>query len=150
MEGESADARRKRLRTMAAGGASKLKFRNYRPQDTDLKNKAIAPALPKPILDEAKTQPATDKKEAGSAQSKQATAVIQKELKEHVAEQGGEEVLNIAPRKPNWDLKRDVAKKMEKLNKRTQLSIVDLIKERIEREAAEEDDEDDEDDEEGR
>jgi len=46
-------------------------------------------------------------------------------------------MLNIAPRKPNWDLKRDVAKKMEKLNRRTQLAIVELLKERIEREAAE-------------
>jgi hypothetical protein len=27
-------------------------------------------------------------------------------------EHGGAEMLNIAPRKPNWDLKRDVAKKV--------------------------------------
>ena len=53
------------------------------------------------------------------------------------SEHGGSELLNIAPRKPNWDLKRDVAKKMEKLNRRTQLAIVELIRERIAAEAQE-------------
>jgi len=63
---------------------------------------------------------------------------IQRELRTHIADNGGAELLNIAPRKPNWDLKRDVAKKMEKLQRRTQLAIVDMIKDRIANEAAEE------------
>jgi len=29
-------------------------------------------------------------------------------------------VIATAPKKPNWDLKRDIAKKLEKLDKRTQ------------------------------
>ena len=36
--------------------------------------------------------------------------------------------LNIAPRRPNFDLKRDVARKMQRLNVRTQLAIADLIR----------------------
>lgn len=40
--------------------------------------------------------------------------------------------LSLAPRKPNWDLKRDVAKKLDKLDKKTQLAILDLIKEKQE------------------
>ena len=58
-------------------------------------------------------------------------------------------MLNIAPKKPNWDLKRDIAKKMEKLNRRTQVAIVGLIKERIEKQAEEESDSDEDDDESG-
>ena len=42
-----------------------------------------------------------------------------------------EEELNIAPKKANWDLKRDVEKKLEKLNRRTQRAIVDIIRERM-------------------
>ena len=45
------------------------------------------------------------------------------------------DLLNIAPRKPNWDLKRDLSAKMEKLNKRTKYAIVELIKQRIEAES---------------
>lgn len=38
---------------------------------------------------------------------------------------------NLAPRKPDWDLKRDVAKKLERLEKRTQRAIAELIRERL-------------------
>ena len=36
--------------------------------------------------------------------------------------------MNLAPRKPDWDLKRDVAKKLEKLERRTQRAIAALIR----------------------
>uniref|UniRef100_A0ACB8FVZ7 Coiled-coil domain-containing protein 12 n=1 Tax=Sphaerodactylus townsendi TaxID=933632 RepID=A0ACB8FVZ7_9SAUR len=39
------------------------------------------------------------------------------------------DLANLAPRKPDWDLKRDVAKKLEKLEKRTQRAIAELISE---------------------
>jgi hypothetical protein len=39
--------------------------------------------------------------------------------------------LDIAPKKPNWDLKRDIAKKLEKLERRTQAAIVKLIKQKL-------------------
>lgn len=42
-----------------------------------------------------------------------------------------EEELNIAPKKANWDLKRDVEKKLEKLSRRTQRAIVEIIRERM-------------------
>ena len=36
--------------------------------------------------------------------------------------------LNIQPRKANWDLKRDVGKKLEKLKKRTERAILELVR----------------------
>lgn len=42
-----------------------------------------------------------------------------------------QDLLNLAPRKPDWDLKRDVAKKLAKLEKRTQRAIAVLIRERL-------------------
>jgi len=39
-----------------------------------------------------------------------------------------QDLLNLAPRKPDWDLKRDVAKKLEKLERRTQRAIAELIR----------------------
>lgn len=41
------------------------------------------------------------------------------------------DISNLAPRKPDWDLKRDVAKKLEKLERRTQKAIAELIRERL-------------------
>ncbi|KAI4256395.1 MAG: hypothetical protein L6R42_006251, partial [Xanthoria sp. 1 TBL-2021] len=38
----------------------------------------------------------------------------------------------LQPKKPNWDLKRDVARKMEVLNRRTDNAIARLVRERIE------------------
>ena len=36
-------------------------------------------------------------------------------------------LVNVAPKKPNWDLRRDVAKKLEKLERRTQRAIIELL-----------------------
>lgn len=40
---------------------------------------------------------------------------------------------NVMPKKANWDLRRDVEKKMEKLEKRTQRAMVELMREEEER-----------------
>jgi coiled-coil domain-containing protein 12 len=39
--------------------------------------------------------------------------------------------LDVAPKKPNWDLKRDITKKLEKLERRTQQAIVEMIREQV-------------------
>jgi len=36
--------------------------------------------------------------------------------------------VKLAPRKPDWDLKRDISKKLEKLERRTQRTIAELIR----------------------
>lgn len=41
------------------------------------------------------------------------------------------DISNLAPRKIDWDLKRDIAKKLEKLERRTQRAIVELIRDRL-------------------
>jgi coiled-coil domain-containing protein 12 len=45
-----------------------------------------------------------------------------------------QDITNLAPRKPDWDLKRDVAKKLERLERRTQKAIAELIRERLKKE----------------
>jgi len=42
------------------------------------------------------------------------------------------DLFKLQPKKPNWDLKRDLAKKMEILNVRTDNAIARLVRERIE------------------
>ena len=45
----------------------------------------------------------------------------------------GIDLFKLQPRKPNWDLKRDLAEKMKILDVRTQNAIAKLVRERIER-----------------
>ena len=36
--------------------------------------------------------------------------------------------MSIAPKKANWDLRRDISKKLEKLERRTQRALIDLMR----------------------
>ena len=85
-------------------------FRSYKPADESLKELE---------LPEAETQEITDK--------------VKEELEnEKVGHQMESlDFQNLAPRKPDWDLKRDIAGKLEKLEKRTQKAIAELIRDRL-------------------
>jgi coiled-coil domain-containing protein 12 len=41
------------------------------------------------------------------------------------------DVLSIAVKKPNWDLKRDLEPKLEKLAKRTRRALVEMLNEKL-------------------
>ncbi|XP_057375144.1 coiled-coil domain-containing protein 12-like [Daphnia carinata] len=85
-------------------------FRSYRPLDEELKKSSVPLAEPEEV-DQHIT------KELGKA----ADPPVLEEI----------DLVNLAPRKPDWDLKRDVAKKLAKLEKRTQRAIAVLIRERL-------------------
>ncbi|KAM6376006.1 coiled-coil domain-containing protein 12 [Alca torda] len=87
-----------------------LKLRNYDPEDEELKKRKVPQAKPASVEDKVKDQLEAAKPEP---------------IIEEV------DLANLAPRKPDWDLKRDVAKKLEKLEKRTQRAIAELIRERL-------------------
>ena len=55
----------------------------------------------------------------------------EKEEREH-KEEKPIDLFTLQPKKPNWDLKRDVARKMEVLNARTDNAIARLVRERVE------------------
>ncbi|XP_067386560.1 coiled-coil domain-containing protein 12 [Emydura macquarii macquarii] len=87
-----------------------LRLRNYVPEDEELKKRKVPQAKPASVEDKVKDQLESAKPEP-----------IIDEV----------DLANLAPRKPDWDLKRDVAKKLEKLEKRTQRAIAELIRERL-------------------
>ena len=69
-----------------------------------------------------------------------AAAKIAEETRQQRAETEKEDkpidLFNLQPKKPNWDLKRDVDKKLERLNQRTDMAIAKLIRARIDEEKA--------------
>lgn len=91
---------------------AEMKFRNYFPRDSDLQKAKHPP----PVIPKFEDPVATDPLQVTGAE---------------------DPIVSIAPKKPNWDLRRDVAKKLEKLEKRTQRAIVELMNEEEERRQAE-------------
>lgn len=86
-----------------------LQFRNYVPRTPDLKDFCKAKVTSADI-----------------------EAEIDKEIQEAIAAGVDQDaVLAIAPKKPNWDLKRDVERKMQVLQARTDRAVVQLIRQRI-------------------
>ncbi|KAI8985392.1 cwf18 pre-mRNA splicing factor-domain-containing protein, partial [Pilobolus umbonatus] len=94
-----------------------LRFRNYTPQDEKLKEHAQI-STPDDIKDNIESE----------------TKNFTKEALAQAAEKEKEEVdlFNLAPKKPNWDLKRDVEKKLDKLERQTQRAIYQIIRTRLE------------------
>ncbi|XP_003384885.1 PREDICTED: coiled-coil domain-containing protein 12-like [Amphimedon queenslandica] len=93
------------------GGTRKkvLKFRNYNPHTEDLKEKKLKRTMPESIENQVSEQI-----EAGGHSQVEEVNLS-----------------NLAPKKANWDLKRDTASKLEILERRTQKAIIELIRERL-------------------
>nr|XP_046194878.1 coiled-coil domain-containing protein 12-like [Oncorhynchus gorbuscha] len=112
-DGEDGEPDRKRDRAEEEAEEERhreLKLRNYTPEDEELKERQVPKAKPVSVEEKVKEQ-----LDAGKPES-----VIEEV-----------DLANLAPRKPDWDLKRDVAKKLEKLERRTQKAIAELIRDRL-------------------
>ncbi|XP_036189664.1 coiled-coil domain-containing protein 12 isoform X2 [Myotis myotis] len=109
---EDAEPQTKQLREGEEEGEKhrELRLRNYVPEDEDLKRRRVPQAKPVAVEEKVREQ-------------------LEAAKPEPVIEEV--DLANLAPRKPDWDLKRDVAKKLEKLEKRTQRAIAELIRERL-------------------
>uniref|UniRef100_A0A8C8CKS4 Coiled-coil domain containing 12 n=1 Tax=Oncorhynchus tshawytscha TaxID=74940 RepID=A0A8C8CKS4_ONCTS len=112
-DGEDGEPDRKRDRAEEEAEEERhreLKLRNYTPEDEELKERQVPKAKPVSVEEKVKEQLDAAKPES----------VIEEV-----------DLANLAPRKPDWDLKRDVAKKLEKLERRTQKAIAELIRDRL-------------------
>ncbi|CAG0892577.1 unnamed protein product [Darwinula stevensoni] len=86
-------------------------FRSYKPTDEGLAENVMERIQPLDVDDQVK-----DQLELGKSYQ-----LISDQV----------DLTSLAPRKPDWDLKRDVTKKLEKLEKKTQQAIAQLIRERL-------------------
>ncbi|ORY59566.1 cwf18 pre-mRNA splicing factor-domain-containing protein [Pseudomassariella vexata] len=65
-------------------------------------------------------------------QAAEVEAEVRRKAAEEAAEgNNGIDLFKLQPKKPNWDLKRDLEKKLEVLNVRTDNAIARLVRERI-------------------
>merc|ERR1712212_701670 len=98
--------------------APKPIFRSYKPITEDLEDNVLSQADPANV------------EESISDTLAKSSEVVMDEL----------DFVNLAPRKPDWDLKRDIAKKLEKLERRTARAIGEVIRERLRAEEGGEED----------
>src|SRR5690606_30601708 len=92
-----------------------LKFRNYKPFDGGLKDFIVPP---KAVVEDQMW--------------------IDQEIRDVVESSHNvdEYILNIVPKKVNWDLKRDIAPKLQVLESQTKRAIAELVREKITQERA--------------
>jgi len=65
-------------------------------------------------------------------QAREVEEDIRKKAEEEEQDDKGVDLFKLQPKKPNWDLKRDLEKKLEILNVRTENAIAKMVRERIE------------------
>ncbi|KAI5899533.1 mRNA splicing factor [Schizophyllum commune H4-8] len=123
---EASEARKARLQALRrrkeeGAGADEpiLKHRNFDPESRQAKKRATkADADGDAVMDDT-----VEKSVAGLAER------IVAEDEERRAQEL--DVFNIAPKRANWDLKRDMEKKLARLERRTQEAIHTLIRQRL-------------------
>ena len=121
---EAAAARKEKLKALrakaeasAAAEEQVVKFRNYVPRDENITHEKIEPVKAPDVSEVLPPQEAL----APVSDSLQASDVA------------------VAPKKANWDLRRDVEEKLAKLERRTQRAMVKIMQEEKDKEGAEED-----------
>jgi coiled-coil domain-containing protein 12 len=116
----------------------KIKFRNYKPYDSSLVADAGSAKTEEPaakvakIAEDAVIQQIEVPTEEPPSKPNDPIQAALSEL------QGSEEEINIVPKKPNWDLKSQIEDKLERLRKRTQRSIVEILREKLSAEGQQE------------
>lgn len=117
---EEAYKRRERLRNL------KRKFQDKEPTDTQTEAKPATETATEP-------ESRVNGTEEPLPPAEDVVTIIESQLETLKEPLQIEEIdiSNLAPRKPDWDLKRDVSKKLELLEKRTQRAIAEMIRERL-------------------
>ncbi|XP_078206816.1 coiled-coil domain-containing protein 12 isoform X3 [Callithrix jacchus] len=133
MDKEDGEPKTKQLREEEEEGEKhrELRLRNYVPEDEDLKKRRVPQAKPVAVEEKVKEQLEAAKPEPVIEEVPAFPLPLGQPLHRDMCLLPLQDLANLAPRKPDWDLKRDVAKKLEKLKKRTQRAIAELIRERL-------------------
>ncbi|KAI8907251.1 mRNA splicing factor [Gorgonomyces haynaldii] len=114
----ASEERKKRLEALKQ--KKELRFRTYEPTDEHLKqHKQEAPKIGPKANEVEETIEVMTKRIHEEAMEEEQN--IKSEL----------DLSNLAPKKPNWDLKRELEPKLEKLERQLAVAITDLIRERL-------------------
>ncbi|KAF9117694.1 hypothetical protein BGW39_001894 [Mortierella sp. 14UC] len=107
----------KKRKLEATGGDDQnvsMSFRNYTPVNENLKDQESKITTPADI---------------GDTVEKKMEGVVEKVIQEEDEKRAKDvDIFTLAPKKPNWDLKRDIEPKLLKLEKKTRAAVIELIR----------------------
>ncbi|KAF9124575.1 hypothetical protein BGX30_000869 [Mortierella sp. GBA39] len=106
----------KKRKLESAGGddSVSMSFRNYTPVNESLKDQ------------DSKITTVAD---IGDTVEKKMEGVVEKVIQEEDEKRAKDvDIFTLAPKKPNWDLKRDIEPKLLKLEKKTRAAVIELIR----------------------
>ncbi|KAF9339895.1 hypothetical protein BGZ91_004313, partial [Linnemannia elongata] len=91
-----------------------MSFRNYTPVNETLKDQESKITTPADI---------------GDTVEKKMEGVVEKVIQEEDEKRAKDvDIFTLAPKKPNWDLKRDIEPQLLKLEKKTRAAVIELIR----------------------
>ena len=114
---------------------TKIQFRNYKPYDPSLQKLAVKVEISSLPISKSLAE------DTNSSNLLPLADPILVELDE-IRSKNGVNELHVVPKKANWDLKRHAEFKLEKLRKRTQRAIVEILREKLNAESGDGVDED--------
>ncbi|KAJ8524107.1 hypothetical protein ON010_g17012 [Phytophthora cinnamomi] len=159
-DGDDAMPRAKRLKLLREAKARKERGESNNGEAGALVAEALKPATNEPAQQEQlESQPKEQQEETemvaadADQPDEKAQGLVEKvanaqEEDAKTEDESDDELLNLAPKRANWDMERDIAPMLRKLERRTQHAIVEILREKLAAEQQEEDDEDDDEDEE--
>ncbi|KAL3945523.1 MAG: hypothetical protein SGBAC_000422 [Bacillariaceae sp.] len=119
-----------------------ISFRNYAPRDVSMEDNGKS-SSGDDNHDEGDESAAKKRRleETGENRSTSLAEALAEAQYDISKGQSTEAVKDMAPKKVNWDLKRDIESDLAKLERRTQRALVELLKERLDKEADESEEE---------
>ncbi|KAF8944299.1 hypothetical protein BGZ47_004409 [Haplosporangium gracile] len=106
--------KKRKLESSGGDDSVSMSFRNYTPTNESLKDQESKITTPADI---------------GDTIEKKMEGVIEKIIQEEDEKRAKDvDIFTLAPKKPNWDLKRDIEPKLLKLEKKTRAAVIELIR----------------------
>ncbi|CAH0520050.1 unnamed protein product [Peronospora belbahrii] len=144
--------RAKRLQLLREAKARKERGEVEHSDEADASAAMQNPVVDKPMDVEVK-KPHDHQQDTDVIDDEKANDLVEKvdQMQEEnvkTEDESEEELLNLAPKRANWDMERDIAPMLRKLERRTQHAIVEILREKLAAEQQEQDSDDDEEDDE--
>ncbi|KAF9287724.1 mRNA splicing factor [Linnemannia elongata] len=106
--------KKRKLESTGGGDSVSMSFRNYTPVNETLKDQESKITTPADI---------------GDTVEKKMEGVVEKVIQEEDEKRAKDvDIFTLAPKKPNWDLKRDIEPQLLKLEKKTRAAVIELIR----------------------
>ncbi|KAG6976599.1 hypothetical protein JG688_00001165 [Phytophthora aleatoria] len=149
---DDAMPRAKRLRLLREAKGRKERGENNNGEASDLVAAALQPAGDEPMQQKDASVPEDQVANVSANTDAKSEDLVEKvaQVQEEDAkteDESDDELLNLAPKRANWDMERDIAPMLRKLERRTQHAIVEILREKLAAEQQEEDSNDDDEEE---